>query len=386
MHKILVYSSLYPTRANPFHGIFVKELTRHLISQVRSVRVMAPLDGRQNFAGLVRGQYQRHTLDEGLNIDHPVFWTFPRWFKQWDGRLVYYWTRKAMASHRHQVSLIHAHYAYPEAFAAHMFAKKWNVPLVVTVHGSDINVIARDTARSHLIADTLKKADAVVTVSEKLKKKVVALTGRQEGIYHIPNGMDPTRFYPGSQSLARKKLGLSHWEKIILFVGRLEPVKGLDKLIQAVSELESNVGLVLAGNGSLKKALIRQVQDLGMEGRVLFCGAIEHHCLVDYFQAANLLALASHSEGCPTIILEAMACGTPVVSPAVGGVPEIITNDSLGILTEDNRVELLSQALRKALETSWDGDRISKYAEKYTWNTVADTYVSLYDRITKKFR
>lgn len=346
---------------------------------------MAPLDGRQNFARLARGQYQRHSLNEGLSIDNPVFWTFPRWFKQWDGRLVYYWTRKAMVSQRNRISLIHAHYAYPEAFAAAMFAEKWNIPLVITVHGSDINMIARDTARRHLIAETLKKADAVVTVSEKLKKKVIALTGRQKGIYHIPNGMDPNRFYPGSQSRAKKKLGLSHWEKIIVFVGRLEPVKGLDKLIQAVSELESSVGLVLAGNGSLKKQLNHQVQELGMEGRVLFCGAIEHHCLVDYFQAADLLALASHSEGWPTIILEAMACGTPVVSPAVGGVPEIITNDSLGVLTEDNRPELLTRAFEKALGRSWDGYRICRYAEKYTWDAVADAYVNIYNRITKNF-
>jgi len=386
MHDILVYSSLYPTRSNPFHGVFVKELSRHLLSRVSSVRVVAPLDGRQNLAGLVRGQYQRHFLDEGLNIYHPVFWTFPRWFKQWDGRLVYHWTRKAMASHRHRVSIIHAHYAYPEAFAAGCFAEKWNIPFVVTVHGSDINVLARDGARRSLIADTLKKADAVVAVSEKLKEKIIALTGRQEGVYHIPNGMDPIRFYPGSQSRARKKLGMSHWEKIIMFVGRLEPVKGLDRLIQAVSALESNVGLVLVGKGSLKKALARQVQDLGMEGRVLFCGAIEHHCLVDYFQAADLLALASYSEGWPTIILEAMACGIPVVSPVVGGVPEIITNDALGVLTENNRPESLSRALKKALEIDWDRNRICAYAEQYTWDAVADAYVNCYDRIMKNFR
>ncbi len=386
LHDILIYSSLYPTRTNPFHGIFVKELTRHIIPRISSMRVMAPLDGRQNFTRLIKGQHQRHTLDEGLKSDHPVFWTFPRWFKQWDGRLVYHWTRKAMASQRHRVSVIHAHYAYPEAFAASMFAEKWNIPLVITVHGSDINVIARDGARRHLIADTLRKADAVVTVSEKLKEKVITLTGRQKGVYHIPNGMDPTRFYPGSQSRARKKLGVSHWKKIIVFVGRLEPVKGLDKLIQAVSELEANVGLILVGNGSLKKALTRHVQELGMEERILFCGAIEHHCLVDYFQAADLLALASYSEGWPTIILEAMACGTPVVSPAVGGVPEIITNDSLGVLTENNRPELLTRALKKALGTSWDGYRICRYTEKYTWDAVADAYVNLYDRIAENFK
>jgi len=246
-------------------------------------------------------------------------------------------------------------------------------------------VIAHDTARRYLIADTLRKADAVVTVSEKLKEKVVALTGRQKGIYHIPNGMDPSRFYPGSQSRARKKLGVSHWRKIIVFVGRLEPVKGLDKLIQAVSELESNVGLVLVGKGSLKKALIRQTQTLGMEKRVLFCGAVEHHCLVDYFQAADLLALASHSEGWPTIILESMACGTPVVSPAIGGIPEIITNDNLGILTENNQPELLTRAFKKTLDMSWDRHRICRYTEQYTWNTVADAYVNIYDRITENF-
>ena len=384
MHDILLYSSLYPTCSNPFHGIFVKELTRHLIPRVGSVRVVAPIDGRKDVAGFVKGKYFHHRLDDGLDIDHPVFWTFPRWFKQLDGQLVYYWTRKIMESHRHKVSVIHVHYAYPEAFAAGIFAEKWNIPFVITVHGSDMNVIARDSSRRPLIAHTLRKADAVVAVSEKLKKKVVSLTGRQDGVYHIPNGMDPTRFYPGSQSLARKKLGLSQWKQIIVFVGRLEPVKGLDRLIQAISTLEDSVGFIIVGQGSLKKILIRQVQELGMEGRVQFYGAVEHHRLVDYFQAADLLALASYSEGWPTIILEAMACGIPVVSPAVGGVPEIIINNMLGVLTSNNQPKSLSCALKKALETHWDRNWIYGYAQKYTWDTLAHAYLSVYDHVSRK--
>ena len=288
-----------------------------------------------------------------------------------------------MAGHRSHTDILHVHYAYPEAFAACQFARQWGVPLVITVHGSDINVIAQDPARRPLIAETLKKADAVVAVSRNLKEKVRALTGRNDGIFHIPNGIDAARFYPGSQDRARKSLGIAPQKKVIVFAGRLEPVKGVDRLIRALSLMDKETFLVIAGSGSLKSSLDRLTHDLGLTSQVRFCGMVPHHRLKTYFQAANLVALASRSEGWPTIILEAMACGAPVVSPAVGGVPEIITDSTLGVLAETAHPDHLATAFQCALDMPWDREHIVRHARCYTWDTIAHAYTDLYHTLMR---
>jgi len=384
MVEVLVYSTLYPSSLNPTQGIFVKELTRHIRDKIETVRVVAPVNGWRNLKGILQGKYQKRVLEDKILIDYPLFWTIPKVLKQFDGVLLYHWTKKTTNKGMEKVSLVHAHYVYPESFAAQLLAEKSNLPLVVTIHGSDINVIAEDPSRKHLIIDTLQRADAVVTVSKALMGKVVSLIGREDNVYQIPNGIDSNKFFPGNKNEAKKALGLSHCDKIVLFAGRLEPVKGLPQLLKAVLKLPPDIHLVLIGGGSQRKKLEKMSIQLGVYERIIFCGPIEHHHLYRYFQAADLVVLASVSEGWPTIILEAMACGKPVVSPAVGGVPEVINGDRLGILTESNDSEALARGILKALSINWDSSYIQNYAQKFSWKSIAEDYLDLYTKVLNK--
>lgn len=384
MVEVLVYSSLYPSSLNPTQGIFVKELTRHISDKIETLRVVAPLNGWRNLKGILQGKYQKSALDDGTMIDYPLFWTIPKVLKQFDGVLLYHWTKKTTRKGIEKAWLVHAHYAYPESFAARILTEKNNLPLVVTVHGSDINVIAEDPSRKPLIIDTLQKADAVVTVSEALREKVVSLIGKEDNVYQIPNGIDSNKFYTGNKNEAKKALGLSHCDQIVLFAGRLEPVKGLPQLLKAVLKLPPGIHLVLVGGGSQRKKLEKMSIQLGVYERIIFRGPIEHDHLCQYFQAADLVVLASVSEGWPTIILEAMACGKPVVSPAVGGVPEVINGNRLGILTENNDPEVLARAILNALSIHWDSSYIQNYARKYSWKSIAEDYLNLYTKVLKK--
>ncbi len=160
-------------------------------------------------------------------------------------------------------------------------------------------------------------------------------------------------------------------------------MKGVDRLILALDRLDSKVGLVIAGEGALKPVLMDQVRSLGLEQRVLFCGGVPHDRLTLYYQAGDVLALASSSEGWPTIILEAMATGLPVVSPSVGGVSEILTDRKFGLLTESNHPEVLARALTQALDSDWDRTKLCSHARIYSWDAIAQEYVKLYDKIKR---
>jgi teichuronic acid biosynthesis glycosyltransferase TuaC len=385
MHDVLVYSSLYPNVFHPTHGVFVRELTRHIAGRIGPVRLVAPLNGWRNIKNIRQINTCSHFFEEAKTLDCPVFWTFPKVFKDLDGLLLYHWTKKSVNKQANHVSLIHSHYAYPESFAARMFSEKHNLPLIITVHGSDINLLAEDTARKQLIIDTLSKADAVVTVSRALFVKVVSLIGSNENVYHIPNGHDADKFFPGSKSKAKKQIRASHCDQLVVFAGRLEPVKGLPQLLKSFCQLPDNIYLAIVGDGSQKKKLKRLSAQLGINRQVMFIEAVAHETLRWYFQASDLVVLASYSEGWPTVILEAMACGKPVVSPAVGGVPEIIINEKLGVLIKNNDPMWIADGILNALSYDWDASYIQAYTQKFQWQSIAEQYVGLYhDVIAKK--
>lgn len=379
---VLTYTSLYPTPRKPVHGVFVHELTKSL-ARLAQVQVLVPENGWRGLADRLRHGSRPTSGDGAIRCR---FWTVPRFFKFLDGRLMALCSREAFQSAlAANPDLVHAHYAYPDAAAAAILAGRAGLPLVVTCHGSDINVLARDPARAKLMARALRQAAAVVAVSRDLAGKIARLGVPPERIRHIPNGVDLSLFPLADKARARASLGLTPSGPLLVGAGRLEPVKGYDRLLRALARLDG-VRLVLAGDGSLRESLAGLARRLHIEDRVTFAGMVPHEELAPYFQAADLLVISSHSEGWPTIIHEALACGTPVAAPALGGIPEALARPGLGLIFPSAEPEPLALGIREALDTAWNPEVLRRAAAAHDWNAVAAQHLELYEQVLGQTR
>ena len=379
--RILVYTSLYPSPAHPTHGIFVGELVKSLARKAE-VRVIAPENALRRL--LSRPHPVEGFRENVADTTRCLFWNVPKVLKAYDAALMARCTRAAFGEAvRSGADLIHAHYAYPDGAAAALLAARAGLPLVVTCHGSDINVLARHPARERRIAQALRQAAAVVAVSRDLADKIARLGVDPGRIRHIPNGVDLSRFSAGDKAQARRRLGLERDGPLVAAVGRLEPVKGYDRLLRAVARLE-DVRLLLVGDGSQRGLLARLARELGLTDRVRFAGLMPHEALAACYQAADALVISSHSEGWPTVIHEALACETPVVAPAVGGIPEALADPGLGVLLDAADPVSLAGGIRQALARSWDPSRLRRAAAAHDWNGVAGSHLELYADVLRR--
>jgi glycosyltransferase involved in cell wall biosynthesis len=198
--------------------------------------------------------------------------------------------------------------------------------VVVKVHGSDVLLLQRYPARIRKTIEALRKADGIIAVSQDLACRIHKMGVRAAPVDVIHDGVEINLFHPGPMLQARQSLGLESDGSIILFVGNLVPVKGIDVLIAACARMH-RAGLAfscnLIGEGPLRATLDRQIRQLGLENSVHLLGSKPHAELPDWYRAATVVALASHSEGVPNVLLEAAASGTPFVASRVGGIPEI---------------------------------------------------------------
>ncbi len=301
MTNVLVYTSLFPSPRRPLQGLFVSELALALAG-IAGVRVVKPVVAHQNTGEIL--SRTRSFLHGGvIPVEAPLSANVPRFFKGTDARLMALGSRAAFRrACEGWADVVHAHFAYPDAAAAAILASRYALPLVVTVHGSDLNVLAASPARRWRVQRTLRAAAAVIAVARDLGRKVADLGVPEDRIHHVPNGVDLQKFSPGAREEARTRLGLPSRGRLVLAVGSLVPVKAYDRLIRALSDLDPDVRLALAGGGPQRESLEQLASDLGLSGRVRFLGPVPHEALVGCFRAADILAISSHSEGWPTVI------------------------------------------------------------------------------------
>ena len=265
--------------------------------------------------------------------------------------------------------LIFATWAYPDAFAAVCLGWLFNIPVVVKVHGSDINEQPEITGVGRQVAWVLKHAKGVVSVSNDLAKKVIALGAERNKVRVIYNGVDASLFYPIDQQKCRKKLSLDQDTRVILYVGNLKASKGCLDLIDAFAMFKDENGiadLIIIGSGPCEAAIQTKIEQLGLTRCVHLAGQQKHELLPTWMGAADLIVLPSHAEGVPNVLLEAMACGKPIVATNIGGIPEIVPDDC-GILVEPKQVMQLAHAIKDVLEKPWNTKAIVTYASNYVW-------------------
>ena len=352
------------------HGIFVERRLRRLLEYGgASASVVAPvpwfpfktrLFGRYaNFAAIPTTEV-RH----GIDVHHPRFPLIPK-----VGMLLApigmarasASTVRQLIAERGPFSIIDAHYFYPDGVAASMLADQLELPFVVTARGSDINVIAALPKPRNMILLAASKACAVITVSESLARKLEDLGVDSRKIHVLRNGVDLSFFQPGDRQIVRRKLKFN--ESTFISVGALKEEKGHDIAIESLQYIE-DARLVVIGAGQFEAQLRKRVKSLQLESRVIFAGRLDADSLLEYYQAADALLLASKREGMPNVVLESVACGTPVVAADTGGIREILQTPMMGELLHARQPRAVAEAWNTMVQRGIDRTAIRRAAQR----------------------
>lgn len=389
MLKLLTFSTLFPGETMPSHGIFVQTRLRHLVAsgQVES-RVIAPVPWFP-LKGERFGEYGRFAAMParetrfGLDVTHPRFLRLPK-VGMSSAPYTLAWTalRAARALQRsgYDFDLIDAHYFYPDGVAAAMVAKALGKPLVITARGTDINLIPQYDFPRKLILRAAEQADAMITVCAALKEELVALGADAGKVTVLRNGVDLALFHPGGRDEARAALALAPGRFTLASVGHLIERKGHELVIGALAELP-DVDLLIAGAGPEEGALRRLAERSGVAARVRFLGALPQPRLREVYVGCDALVLASSREGWANVLLEAMACGTPVAASNVWGTPEVVATPQAGELMPERSAEGVAAAVRRLRDVPRDRAATRRYAEQFSWDATTQGQLDLFHRV-----
>jgi glycosyltransferase involved in cell wall biosynthesis len=330
--RILSLTNLFPSPYLPHKAPFNRYQFR-LLGERHPVAVIAPIAWTDEFRARRRGgprlPWGRRIEIDGLIVDHPRFYFPPRILQCTYGRLfelsvapTFY---RLVAEFR--PDLVFASWAYPDGWAAVRLARRVGLPVVIQVLGSDVLLLTKHAGRCQQTFDGLREADGVITVSRDLAGYVIERGVDSDRVHVVYGGIDPARYYPGPKPDARRRVGLEpDGDPVLLFVGNLLPVKGIDVLIDACSLIAQNgdrFRCLIIGTGPLAEPLQAHIDRLGLRDRVALLGPKPQIEMPDWYRAADLFVLPSHSEGVPNVLREAFACAIPCVATRVGGIPEI---------------------------------------------------------------
>jgi glycosyltransferase involved in cell wall biosynthesis len=288
--------------------------------------------------------------------------------------------RRLLAEER--VDLIDAHYAYPDGVAAAWLGRRLGLPVVLTCRGSDVTLLPKYRRPRRLVLEAINGIDGLVTVSQGLKDALIALGVDADRITVLRNGVDLNTFSPMDRAVARAALEVER--PMILSVGNLIPLKGVDLTIRALARLPG-VTLVLVGEGPERPGLEALARATGVADRVRFAGRVEHERLRVYFSAADVSVLASMTEGWANVLLESMACGTPVVATDIPGTREVVIRPEAGLLVPRS-TEAIADGIRRLLADRPPRAATRTYAEGFSWGETTQGQLALFERILERRR
>ena len=388
--QILIFTTLYPSAARPQHGIFVETRLRKLVESGKvAARVVAPVPWFP-FASRRFGEYgamarvPRRELRHSIEVEHPRYPLLPKigmsttpaaLFAAMLPRL-----RRQIAAGR-DFALIDAHYFYPDGVAAVLLGRALGRPVVVTARGSDLNLIAEYRVPRRWIRWAAARADGLVAVSPGLRDRLAALGVAPERVQVLRNGVDLGLFRPGDRAAARRALGMTR--PTVLAVGNLVALKRPRLMVEALALLPE-ADLVVVGEGPERAAILAAARAHGVADRVRLLGRLPQVELPRVYEAADLLLLASAHEGWPNVLLESMACGTPVVVTPLAGIADIVSAPAAGRVVEDATSQHLAAAIRALLAAPPLRAATRAYAEGFDWQSTTDGQLSLFRDIAAR--
>jgi len=367
--RLLIVTSQFPIAGEPHRGRPIYQTVREL-SRLAQVRVLSPVATYPRWAQprsyLYRASDEHHSVP-GCDVEYVRYPALPAVSRPFNGRLC----ARAIAAPMRAFApdLVLSYWLYPDAYGAMLAARRIGAPLVVGARGSDLRV--RDAISRRLTRPVLHAARRLLVVSEDLGRVAERDYGaRPDRIRAIPNGCDASIFHPADRAEARQALDLPADAEVVTYVGRLVPEKGLRELLVAAGELRSTrprLQLVLVGEGPMhaELAALAAAGDLP----VRFAGTRPPAEVARWMCASDLVTLPSYSEGHPNVLVEALACGRPVVATPVGGIPEVVDAAS-GVLVPARDPAALADGLRQAQERDWDEAALARRFSR-DWRQVA---------------
>ncbi|MDA1017440.1 MAG: glycosyltransferase [Planctomycetota bacterium] len=393
--RILFLSNVFPTPSQSTRGTFNRTLVAAL-SRKHAVRAIVPVPWTEEFGDLFRSgsKLGRDRTDwvDGIRVDYPRFYYPPKILRAQYGRCMWWSARKTVSrvTQEFAPNAIVAYWSHPDGEVAIRAARQAGIPAVVMVGGSDVLILARQSkSRRRAIVSVLNHADAVVCVSQDIARHVGEFGIAHDKIHVVYRGVDAQRFHVRNDGELRSEIGVDHQQRILLSVGRLVPVKGFDTLIDAYAELRqkrADFRAYIAGAGPLRSALQRQIDQLQLGDCVSLIGNTSPDELARWYQAADVCVLSSRSEGVPNVMLESIACGTPIVATEVGGIAEI---------ADPNHDRLVPAGDHGALANAID-DQLGRLAatddqtpperafEPWSWHRSADELSAILENLTRK--
>jgi glycosyltransferase involved in cell wall biosynthesis len=384
--SILTVTTLFPNPVQKTHGVFVEARLRKLLASGEvKARVLAPIPWLPSFISYsTLGPLHRvppHLMRDGLTVDHPRYLVVPKIGMSLTPHTLYRAMRNSLRQildSGFRVDLIDAHYFYPDGIAAVWLAQEFNLPVTITARGTDLNLIPQYPRPRRLIVDAAAKADGLITVCKALKDSLLELGVPDDRVVVLRNGVDLERFRPIDRAEARQELGLTR--KTLASVGHLIERKGHHHVIRALTQLP-DVDLIIAGAGPERESLEALAAQLGVNARVRFLGAVDQNRLRQVYNAVDALVLASSREGWANVLLEAMACGTPVVASAVWGTPEVVAAPEAGVLMPSQDDVGVAEGVKQLFAALPQRAATRHYAEGFNWDSTTQGQLSLFREI-----
>ena len=352
--RLLFLSSSFPNPLSAARGTFNLSLMQALSAE-HDVRVVSPVSWLDALAaGGKRSRLKPRSLGPRLNAVYPWFYYPPKILRSHYGKFLWWSIARTVRNEIRcfQPDAVISYWAHPDGEAAVCAGREAGVPVIAMVGGSDVLLLGRSGPRRKAILDVLHASDKIVPVSQNIADTLLADGLPESKIEVIPRGVDRSVFAPGDQSEARRKLGIADDARLIVAVGRLVPVKGFDMLVDAcrmARERVANLRCAILGGGELHGSLLSQIHQAGLDETVQLVGSRKQSELADWYRAADLTVLSSHSEGIPNVLLESLSCGTPFVATRVGGVAEIADERFHTLVPAGNPAALASGIVQRLL-------------------------------------
>ncbi len=360
--RVLALSDQYPNLLEPQRASFNRQQLAALAS-LCPLALVAPVAWPHLFKA---GRFSLPAQERPFATEWPVFWYLPRWQRRLHGRAFFLsaWPALRRRAAALGPNVLLATWLFPAGWAGLLAARRLGLPLVIKLHGSDLLVLKQDPSRLPYLRQALAGANRVVAVSQPLADEALSLGARNVAL--VPNGLNQELFAPADQTRARNDLDLPVHGRLLVFVGRLHPIKGPDLALEALARLE-RVSLVMVGGGPLENSLKQKARELGVAGRVIWAGPQPHRKVPRYLAAADALVLPSRSEGDPNAVLEALGCGRPVVAARVGGVAQAVSDGINGALFPADDAAAMAEAVRWILGRNWPPEELCQAVAGRSW-------------------
>ena len=378
--QLITYTNLFPDKEYPRHGVFVRERLNQLVRQPGvTAAVVALRPGWRNTSA------SRDPSGAPYPVRYQFVPTLPKvtnWMDPW------LWARASMRAVResmdgHDSVLLDAQFLYPDGVAATIIGRTLGIPVVLTARGSDVNVKCENPVMRRWVRWSAARSDALITVSGALLVKLRAFGVHCTRMLAIPNGVDVERFEPQDKSASRLEFDVGG--HVLLSVGHLVREKGHHLAIGALARLPETT-LVVAGEGPERHSLAGLASRAGVADRVRFLGTVDPGRMPYLYSAADAVVLASVREGMPNVVLESLACGTPVIASAVGGIPEVLTSRVAGRLIDDLTESGIVSAVREIRDAAASTEAVRKFAMDLRWQPRAAEQVGLYRSVLESHK